>query len=137
MTNSIEDILRDGRTIAVVGLSPKPDRDSHRVASYLQDHGYRIIPVNPKAQEVLGERCYPDLKSIPEPVDVVDIFRRPEEVPPIVDQAIDIGAAAVWMQLGIVNEEAAAKAREAGLAVVMDRCMLVEHQLLAAGDRPG
>ena len=128
---SVEDILKEGKTIAVVGLSPKPERDSNRVAKYLQDHGYRIIPVNPMADEVLGEKCYPDLKSIPESVDVVDIFRKPEDVPPLVDQAIDIRAAAVWMQLDIVNEEAAAKAREAGLAVVMDKCMLIEHQRLS------
>ncbi|MBI4186489.1 MAG: CoA-binding protein [Chloroflexi bacterium] len=131
------DILDSSRVIAVVGLSPKPDRPSHRVASYLKANGYRIIPVNPGVEEVLGERAYPDLGSIPEPVDVVDIFRRSEEVPAIVEEAIRIGAKVVWMQEGIINEEAAAKAREAGLSVVMDRCMFKEHQKLYAGRQGG
>jgi predicted CoA-binding protein len=128
--NTVRDILEKSKVIAVVGLSPKPERDSHEVAKYLQGQGYRIVPVNPRADTILGEKAYPDLASIPEKIDVVDIFRRSEDVPPIVDQAIDIGAKAVWMQLGIVNEGAAAKAREAGLGVVMDRCMLVEHRNL-------
>ncbi len=123
-----EDILSEGKTIAVVGLSPRPERDSHLVAKYLKEQGYRIIPVNPMVDEVLGEKSYPDLKAIPERVDVVDVFRKAEDVLPIVDQAIDIGASAVWMQLGIVNEAAAARAREAGLGVVMDLCMLIEHK---------
>ena len=123
-----EDILSEGRTIAVVGLSPRPERDSHLVAKYLKEQGYRIIPVNPMVDEVLGEKSYPDLKAIPERVDVVDVFRKAEDVLPIVDQAIDIGASAVWMQLGIVNEAAATRAREAGLGVVMDQCMLIEHK---------
>ena len=123
-----EDILSEGKTIAVVGLSPRPERDSHLVAKYLKEQGYRIIPVNPMVDEVLGEKSYPDLKAIPERVDVVDVFRKAEDVLPIVDQAIDIGASAVWMQLGIVNEAAAARAREAGLGVVMDQCMLIEHK---------
>ena len=127
---TVRDILEKSKVIAVVGLSPKPERDSHEVAKYLQDQGYRIVPVNPRADTILGEKSYPDLASIPEKVDVVDIFRRSDDVPPVVDQAIDIGAKAVWMQLGIVNEAAAAKAREAGLGVVMDRCMLVEHRNL-------
>ena len=127
---TVRDILEKSKVIAVVGLSPKPERDSHEVAKYLQDQGYRIVPVNPRADTILGEKSYPDLASIPEKVDVVDIFRRSDDVPPVVDQAIDIGAKAVWMQLGIVNEVAAAKAREAGLGVVMDRCMLVEHRNL-------
>jgi predicted CoA-binding protein len=122
-----EEILSSSRTIAVVGLSPKPNRPSYRVASYLKEQGYRIIPVNPKATEMLGEICYPDLSSIPEPVDVVDIFRRPEEVPGIVEETIKIGAKAVWMQEGVINEEAAARAKQAGLKVVMDRCMYKEH----------
>jgi predicted CoA-binding protein len=122
-----EEILSSSRTIAVVGLSPKPNRPSYRVASYLKEQGYRIIPVNPKATEILGEVCYPDLSSIPEPVDVVDIFRRPEEVPRIVEETIKIGAKAVWMQEGVINEEAAARAKQAGLKVVMDRCMYKEH----------
>lgn len=123
-----EDILSEGRTIAVVGLSPRPERDSHLVAKYLKEQGYRIIPVNPMVDEVLGEKSYPDLKAIPERVDVVDVFRKAKDVLPVVDQAIDIGASAVWMQLGIVNEAAAARAREAGLGVVMDLCMLIEHK---------
>ena len=129
---TVRDILEKSKVIAVVGLSPKPERDSHEVAKYLQDQGYRIVPVNPRADTILGEKSYPDLASIPEKVDVVDIFRRSDDVPPVVDQAIDIGAKAVWMQLGIVNEDAAVKAREAGLGVVMDRCMLVEHRNLVS-----
>ena len=124
------DILRSCHVIAVVGLSPNPERQSHRVSKYMQEQGYRIVPVNPMATEVLGEKSYPDLPSIPEPVDVVDIFRRSEDVPPIVDQAIMIKAKAVWMQEGIVNEDAASQARQAGILVVMDRCMLKEHEAL-------
>jgi predicted CoA-binding protein len=127
---SIERILRRAKTVAVVGLSPKPERPSYGVAAYLQQHGYRIIPVNPTADQVLGEKCYPDLKSVPEEIDVVDIFRRSEEVPPVVDEAIQVGAWAVWMQEGVINEAAAAKAQQAGLEVVMDRCMLKEHRRL-------
>ena len=126
----IEEILKESRTVAVVGLSAKPDRPSHKVAKYLQAHGYRIIPVNPNDAEVLGERAYPGLSSIPEKVDIVDIFRRSEEVLPVVEEAIRIGARAVWMQEKIVNEEAAQRARDAGLKVVMDRCLKKEHQLL-------
>ena len=115
------------RTIAVVGISDDPERPSHFVASFLESHGYKIIPVNPKLTEWEGKKCYPDLLSIPEKVDVVDIFRRAEAVPPIVDEAIKIKAKAVWMQEGVVNEEAAAKARDAGIEVVMDRCMKKEY----------
>jgi hypothetical protein len=125
-----EEILSFSRVVAVVGLSSKTDRPSYEVASYLKEQGYRIIPVNPMEKEILGEICYPDLASIPEPVDVVDIFRRSEEVLPIVEEAIKIGAKAVWMQEGVVNGEAAARAREAGLLVIMDECMLKEHQRL-------
>ena len=125
-----EKILDFSRTIAVVGLSPKPDRPSYKVASYLKEQGYKIIPVDPAEQEIVGEPCYPDLGSIPEPVDVVDVFRRPEEVPPIVEEAIRIGAKAVWMQEGVVNGEAVARAREAGLMTVTDKCMRKEHQKL-------
>lgn len=125
-----EEILKSCRTVAIVGLSTKEDRPSNRVAQYLQSKGYRIIPVNPGETEVLGEKSYPDLASIPEPVEVVDIFRKADDVPPVVDQAIKVGARAVWMQLGIVNEEAAEKARKAGLKVVMDRCMKIEHERL-------
>ncbi|HEY8425169.1 MAG TPA: CoA-binding protein [Limnochordales bacterium] len=121
-------ILKDARTVAVVGLSPDPSRPSHVVASYLKRQGYRVVPVNPTVSEVLGERSYPDLRSVPEPVDVVDVFRRPEHVPAIVEEAIAIGAKAVWLQEGVVHEEAAQRARQAGLRVVMDRCMLKEHQ---------
>jgi predicted CoA-binding protein len=123
-------ILREARTVAVVGLSPNPERPSHRVARYLQEQGYRIVPVNPTVQSVLGERSYPSLAEIPEPVDVVDVFRRSEDVPPVVEQAIAIGARVVWMQEGVVHPEAAERARTAGLAVVMDRCMRKEHSRL-------
>ena len=118
------------RKIAVVGLSPKTDRPSYRIANYLQEQGYRIIPVNPTAEEILGEPSYPDLSSIPESVDVVDIFRRSEEVPAIVEEAIKKAVKAVWMQEGVINEGAADRAKDAGLLVVMDRCMLKEHQKL-------
>ncbi len=126
-------ILRESRTIAVVGLSPKWHRPSYFAAKYLLDHGYRVIPVNPGHGEILGQRCYPSLTAIPEPVDVVDIFRRPRDVPPQVDEAIAIGARVVWMQIGIVHEEAAARARAAGLEVVMDRCMKIEYARLFGG----
>src|SRR5690349_144581 len=116
-----------GKTIAVVGLSRDPTGPSYHVAEYLQAHGYRIIPVNPKEQEVLGERAYPSLRDVPEPVDVVDIFRRAEAVPGVVADAIAVGAPLVWMQLGIVNEAAAQRAHAAGLNVVMDHCMHIEH----------
>ena len=124
----IRSILEEGKIVAVVGLSPRPERDSHRVAKYLQGQGYRIIPVNPNAEEVLGERSYPNLASVPEPIDIVDVFRRSEAVPGIVEEAIKVGARTVWMQQGVIHEEAAARAREAGLQVVMDRCMMVEHR---------
>ena len=112
--------LANASTIAVVGISPRPERPSYYVARYLQEQGYRIIPVNPMLETVLGERCYPDLKSVPERVDMVNIFRRSEHVGPIVDDAIAIGAKYIWMQDGVVDEAAAARAREAGLSVVMD-----------------
>lgn len=129
--SNIPEILRSARTIAVVGLSNKRYRPSYGVAGYLQQAGYRIIPVNPEETEVLGEKSYPDLASVPEHIDVVDIFRRPEFVPEIVEQAIRVGAGAIWMQEGVIHEEAAARARAAGLPVVMDRCMLKEHRRLA------
>ena len=127
--NSPEAIARGlaGHTVAMVGLSSDPTSPSHHVAAYLQGHGYHVIPVNPKEQEVLGERAYPTLRDIPEPVDVVDIFRRAEAVPGIVEEALAIGAPVVWMQLGIRHPEAAAHAAAAGLTVVMDHCMKVEH----------
>lgn len=130
----IKRILDESHTIAVVGLSNKPERPSFDVACYLKDHGYRIIPVNPKLSEVLGEKAYPDLLSIPGEIDVVDIFRRSEDVGPVVDDAIKKGAKVVWMQLGIINEEAAEKARAAGLDVVMDRCIKIEHRILYEKD---
>jgi len=123
--------LNQFRTVAVVGLSPDPSRPSHRVATYLARQGYEVIPVNPHAREILGKPSYPDLSSIPEVVEVVDIFRRSEEVMPIVDEAIKIGAKAVWMQEGVINEEAASKARDAGLLVVMNKCMYKEHRRLS------
>jgi len=132
-----DEILNSCRVIAVVGLSPNPERPSYRVASYLKEQGYRIIPVNPQVKEVVGELCYAELASIPEPVDVVDIFRRAEDVPALVEQAIKIGAKAVWMQEGIVNEKAAARAKEAGLSVVMDRCMMREHKKMKEAKRDG
>jgi predicted CoA-binding protein len=125
-------ILQESRVVAMVGLSDNPLRPSHRVASYLQNHGYRVIPVNPSLSEFLGEKAYPDVASIPFPVDVVDIFRKAEDVPPIVEQAIAKRAKAVWMQEGIVNEEAAALARRAGLKVVMNHCMLREHSRMVS-----
>src|SRR3989440_9897237 len=123
----IEKILTSARTIAVVGLSANPLRPSHGVARYLQRAGYRIIPVNPNVKEVLGERAYPSLRDIPQPVDVVDVFRRSEFVGPIVDDAIAIKAGAVWLQDGVVDEAAAARARASGLDVVMDDCMMRRH----------
>ncbi len=123
-------ILAENRTWAVVGCSADPSRPSNEVAKFLQERGYRVIPVNPTETEILGERCYPDVASIPEPVDVVDLFRRPEQVGPPVDEAIAAGAKVVWMQLGIVNQEAAAKARAAGIDVVMDHCPKIEIKRL-------
>ena len=122
-----ERILRTAQTIAVVGLSPHPWRASHGVARYLQRAGYRIIAVNPNVTEVLGERAYPSLREVPEPIDVVDVFRRSALVGPIVDDAIAIKARAVWLQDGVIDEAAAARARAAGLDVVMDDCMMRRH----------
>jgi len=123
-------ILKNYRVVAVVGLSADPTRPSYRVAEYLQQHGYRIIPVNPGCQEILGEKCYPTLKDIPFSVEVVDIFRKVGAIPAIVEEAIQVGAKAVWMQLDLVEPESAKKAREAGLQVVMDHCLKVEHARL-------
>jgi predicted CoA-binding protein len=127
-TELIKELLATTRTIAVVGLSPKENRPSNLVARYLLNAGFTVIPVNPGQTEILGLPCYPGLRSIPTPVDLVDIFRRSEEVGPVVDEAIAIGAKAIWMQEGIVNEAAAAKARAAGLTVIMDQCIKVEAQ---------
>jgi hypothetical protein len=128
-------ILREYRRIAVVGISDRPERDSHRVAAYLQQAGYVIIPVNPRVVSVLGERCWPSLDAAPAPIEVVDVFRRSELVEPVVEAAIRVGARAVWMQDDVVNEPAAAKARAAGLLVVMDRCMMRDHAM-GLGERP-
>ena len=127
---AIAALLRSACTIAVVGLSPKRWRPSYGVSEYMQRAGYRIIPVNPELTEALGEKCYPDVDAVPEPIDIVNIFRRSEFVPEVVDAAIRVGAKAVWMQEGVVHEKAAAKARTAGLVVVMDRCLLKEHRKL-------
>jgi predicted CoA-binding protein len=124
------EILRKYRTIAVVGLSDNPMRPSHGVSQYMKGQGYKIIPVNPGHAQILGEKAYRSLEEIPEPVEIVNIFRRSEMIPPIVDSAIAIGAKAVWMQEGIVHEEAAEKARAAGLEVVMDTCILKAHRRL-------
>ncbi len=126
-------ILTDYRRVAIVGLSADWSRPSNFAAKYLIDHGFEVIPVNPKYDEILGQKCYADLEDIPSPVDVVDLFQRVERIPPFVDQAIKIGAKVVWMQLGIIHEEAAQKARDAGLEVVMDRCMKIEYARLFGG----
>lgn len=136
VNDSVASVLNRSRTIAVVSLSRNPEKDSHRVARYLQSKGYRIVPINPLADEVLGERSYPSLRELPDDlkaeIDVVDVFRPSGDVAPIVDEVVEMRRRfgkpeAVWMQLGIVNEEAARRAREAGLSVVMDRCMKIEH----------
>lgn len=136
MTNdipTIRRILKENHTIAMVGLSADWFRPSFFAAKYLQDHGFRVIPVTPRYQEILGEKCYPRVQDIPERIDVVDCFRRTEEIPAIADAAIEVGAKVLWMQLGIVNEEAAAKARAAGLEVVMNRCMKIEFARMFGG----
>jgi hypothetical protein len=125
--NEIKKILEKSVSIAVVGLSPKENRPSNMVGRYLLDAGYTVIPVNPGHTEILGKKCYPNLTGIDVQVDIVDIFRRSEDVLPIVEEAIAIGAKVVWMQLGIVNHQAAARAEEAGLTVIMDRCLKIDH----------
>ena len=124
-------ILRDYRSIAVVGASANPERASYQIVHYLINHGFRVYPVNPNTKEILGMTSYPDLSSIPEEVEIINIFRRSEEVLPVVDEAVKIGAKAIWMQPGVINEAAAAKARDAGLVVVMDKCIREEHERLA------
>lgn len=131
----MKDILLSAKTVASVGLSSNRAKESYGIVEYLKGQGYHIIPVNPTTTEVLDEKSYPDLESVPEKIDVVQVFRRPEDVPPIVDSAIKVGAKVVWMQEGIVNEEAAAKARAAGLQVVMDECMRATHRRLI-GEKP-
>ena len=133
--NTLRKILRENRVIAIVGLSADWFRPSNFAAKYLQEHGYRIIPVNPRyaGQAILGEPCYASVRDIPEPVQVVDVFRKTADVPPIADDAIAIGARVLWQQIGVRNEAAAAKARAAGLETVMDRCMKIEHGRLFGG----
>ena len=128
LAHSIHEVLGTAKTIAVVGASDKPGKPSHRVTFYLMHAGFDVYPVNPTFKELGGKPVYPDLRSIPAKIDVVDIFRRPDQVMPVVEEAIAVGAKAVWMQEGIRNDEAAARARAAGLAVVMDRCMMKEHR---------
>jgi predicted CoA-binding protein len=123
----ITEILHNYRVVAVVGLSNNPDRPSYRVAQYLQEHGFRIVPVRPGCREILGERCYAGLKDIPFPVEIVDIFRQVDAIPIIVDDAIAVGAKVVWMQLGLEEPHSARQAKQAGLQVVMDRCLKIEH----------
>ncbi len=130
---NLKRILKSSRVIAVVGLSANWWRPSFFVAKYLQDHGYRVIPVNPAYQEVLGEKSYASLKDVPEKIDMVDCFRKAEEIPALAEDAVAIGAKCLWMQLGVVNEAAAARAREAGLDVIMDRCVKIEHGRLFGG----
>ena len=131
--STLRRILKQNRVIAVVGLSPNWYRPSYFAAKYLQQHGYRIIPVNPGHKEILGERCYPDLAAIPEATDVVDCFRRAEEIPALAEQAITIGARVLWLQLGVINDAASERAQSAGLDVVVDRCMKIEHARLFGG----
>ncbi len=131
--STLRRILKENSTIAVVGLSANWYRPSFFAAKYLQEHGYRIIPVNPAYQEILGEKCYPNVQAITEQVDVVDCFRKTQDIPPLAEAAIEIGAGVLWMQLGVVNEDAAQRARKAGLEVVMDRCMKIEHARLFGG----
>ena len=126
----MKEILLATKTIASVGLSSNPQKESYGIALYLKEQGYRVIPVNPTTPEVFGEKSYPDLESVPEKIDVVQVFRKSEDVPPVVDDAIKVGAKVVWMQEGIVNEAAAQKARDAGLQVVMDACMRATHRRL-------
>lgn len=128
--DELRGLLEKARTIAVVGLSSKPHRHSHSVADYLKQAGYRIIPVNPKETEVLGERAYPSLLEVPEAIDVVDVFRRAEHTPDVARQSVRVGAKVLWLQLGIVNEEARRIAEEGGLSVIMDACLMIEHDRL-------
>jgi len=124
----IADLLKNSKTIAVVGLSDNPMKPSYGVSQYMQSHGYKIIPVNPQASEILGEKAYASLLDIPEKIDIVDVFRRSDAVPEIVDQAIQLKVPAIWLQETVVHEEAAEKARQAGIFVVMDKCILKEHR---------
>ncbi len=127
---TIREILATPRTVAVVGCSPDSDRDSYRIAALLKAKGHRVIPVNPSCQEILGARCFASVRDIPEPVEMVDVFRRPEFVDQIADEAIAVGAKILWLQLEVINEPAAGKAQDAGLTVVMDRCPAIEYRRL-------
>ena len=126
----MNELLQETKIIAVVGLSDKPSRPSYGVAQYMQSHGYRIIPVNPSCEEILGEKCYPDLKSIPFAIDMVNVFRKSEDCLPIAHEAVEIGAKSLWLQLGVINAEAVAYAKEHGLAAIMDKCLKIEHMRL-------
>ena len=129
-TDEIRSLLTHAKTIAIVGASSNPDKESHGIMQKLQRVGYRVIPVNPREKEILGEKAYASLSDIPERIDIVDVFRRPEDTPPIADEAVRIGAKALWLQTGIVNDEAAARAKAGGLVVVMDACIGATHALL-------
>ena len=131
--NTLRRLLGENRVIAVVGLSADWYRPSYFAAKYMQEHGYRVIPVNPKYAEILGEKCYPSLRAIPDKVAIVDVFRKTQDVPPVAEEAIAIGAKVLWQQLGVKNEAAAARARAAGLETVMDRCVKIEHARLFGG----
>lgn len=126
----VAEIIRSAKVIAVVGLSPRPERPSHDVAAYLQAHGYQIVPVNPGATQILGEKCYASLSDIPFAVDIVDVFRQPDAVPQIAEEAVRIGAKGLWLQLGVISMEGAAIAERAGVKVIMDRCLKVDHMAL-------
>jgi uncharacterized protein len=126
----IAETIRSAQVIAVVGLSPRPERPSHDVAAYMRAHGYRIVPVNPGATQILGETCYPSLSDIPFAVDIVDVFRRPSAAPQIAEEAVRIGAKALWLQVGVISMEGAAIAGRGGLTVIMDRCLKVDHMAL-------
>ncbi len=128
----IIDILKESRTIAIVGCSPKTNRDSYKVAKYLLDHGYKVIPVRPAINTILDQKTYPDLKSIPESVDIVDIFRRPDTIPEICEDAVKIGAKIVWMQAGLASSKGAKIARDKGLKVIQSKCIMVEHSKISA-----
>ena len=130
---TLRQVLQNHRTIAVVGLSADWFRPSYFAAKYMQEHGYRIIPVNPKYIEILGETCYPSLKDIPHPVDIVDVFRKPADTPAIAQESVNIGAKVFWLQLGVINHDAQAIAQNAGLTVVVDRCVKIEHARLFGG----
>ncbi len=132
-TDEIRNLLSEAKVVAIVGLSDKPDRASNRVAHYLKAQGYKIVPVNPLKDEILGEQCYPSLTAIPMPIDIVDIFRKVDAIPAIVDEAIEVSAKAVWLQLGLAHHDSAEKARQAGLVVVQSKCAKIEHEKLFAG----